>query len=333
MSGLITGINGGAVAGGIREGGGTQLTVATVADGEVLYRSGTTVDGVANTALVAGALKSATTSVSVSAATAPSSGQVLTATGASTATWQAVSGGGVTTYAYHDTRPSALGAASDHDIEFATEEPTDSGYAYNTAPSGTPDFLTLNSSGNPKASWEGATREGHGAVQPIDATAFIADKTITVDTDCWLHFRCPIATVNGTPDATNYTTARLALDDGAGTNRIELWFGHAYTATSGVNAASAIAVQTTASTPASVGSLSWSAHSPVEEAFIIKDSTVYYFYVRVGTTWRYLGTHTHATTMTRIRLWFLTDGAMLPGGGILYPKFFRYGSSLPTALP
>lgn len=40
------------------------------------------------------ALKSATTNVDVSAATAPSSGQVLTATGASTATWQTPSGGG-----------------------------------------------------------------------------------------------------------------------------------------------------------------------------------------------------------------------------------------------
>ncbi len=42
---------------------------------------------------VARALKSATTNVDVSAATAPSSGQVLTATSDSTATWQTVSGG------------------------------------------------------------------------------------------------------------------------------------------------------------------------------------------------------------------------------------------------
>lgn len=43
---------------------------------------------------VAKALQSATTNVDVSAATAPSSGQVLTATGASTATWQTAGGGG-----------------------------------------------------------------------------------------------------------------------------------------------------------------------------------------------------------------------------------------------
>lgn len=40
-------------------------------------------------------LKSATTSVSINTATAPSSGQVLTATSGTTATWQTPSGGGV----------------------------------------------------------------------------------------------------------------------------------------------------------------------------------------------------------------------------------------------
>lgn len=42
----------------------------------------------------AAALRSATTRVDVSAATAPSSGQILTATGSTTATWQTASGGG-----------------------------------------------------------------------------------------------------------------------------------------------------------------------------------------------------------------------------------------------
>lgn len=45
---------------------------------------------------VALALKSATTNVDVSAATAPSSGQVLTATGTTAATWQTPSGGSTT---------------------------------------------------------------------------------------------------------------------------------------------------------------------------------------------------------------------------------------------
>lgn len=47
-----------------------------------------------NTTGYAEALKSATTTVSVSAATAPSSGQVLTATSGTTATWQTPAGGG-----------------------------------------------------------------------------------------------------------------------------------------------------------------------------------------------------------------------------------------------
>jgi hypothetical protein len=47
-----------------------------------------------NTTGYASALKSATTTVSVSAATAPSSGQILTAISASAATWQTPAGGG-----------------------------------------------------------------------------------------------------------------------------------------------------------------------------------------------------------------------------------------------
>lgn len=46
------------------------------------------------TATSTNALESATTTVNVSSATAPSSGQVLTATGSTTATWQTPSGGG-----------------------------------------------------------------------------------------------------------------------------------------------------------------------------------------------------------------------------------------------
>lgn len=52
------------------------------------------------TKIIAGALKSATTTVSVIAATAPTSGQVLTATGGSTATWQTASGGLLSTTQY-----------------------------------------------------------------------------------------------------------------------------------------------------------------------------------------------------------------------------------------
>ena len=51
-----------------------------------------------NTSGYAEALKSATTTVSVSAATAPSSGQVLTATSSTAAAWQTPSGGGSKTF-------------------------------------------------------------------------------------------------------------------------------------------------------------------------------------------------------------------------------------------
>ena len=50
-----------------------------------------TMTGATNT-LTASVLKSATTEISISGATAPSNGQVLTATSSTTATWQTPSG-------------------------------------------------------------------------------------------------------------------------------------------------------------------------------------------------------------------------------------------------
>lgn len=63
--------------------------------------TGTNITGTAAglTAGVSNGLKSATTTVSVSAATAPSSGQVLTATSSTAATWQSVTGTGDVTAA------------------------------------------------------------------------------------------------------------------------------------------------------------------------------------------------------------------------------------------
>lgn len=59
---------------------------------------GTNITGTATglTSGITNALKSATTTVDVSAATAPTTGQVLTAMGASAATWQTPTGGGLT---------------------------------------------------------------------------------------------------------------------------------------------------------------------------------------------------------------------------------------------
>jgi len=56
-----------------------------------------TITGTATTSTGTNALYSATTTVNVSSATAPTTGQVLTATGASAATWQDAAGGGTWT--------------------------------------------------------------------------------------------------------------------------------------------------------------------------------------------------------------------------------------------
>jgi len=77
----------------------TSPTLVTPALGTPSALVGTNITGTgasftAGTATVANGLKSATTTVAVSSATAPSSGQVLTATSSTAATWQTPSGGG-----------------------------------------------------------------------------------------------------------------------------------------------------------------------------------------------------------------------------------------------
>lgn len=93
--------------------GGTGVTTSTGSGNNVLSTSptlvtpilGTPTSGVATnltgtasglTSGITNALKSATTTVDVSAATAPSTGQVLTATDSTHATWQGAAGGGST---------------------------------------------------------------------------------------------------------------------------------------------------------------------------------------------------------------------------------------------
>lgn len=84
-----------AAAGG---GGGSGITIGSTSitggtNGNILYNNAGAVGELTPANLVAGALKSATTNVSVSSATAPTNGQVLTATSNTTATWQTPSGG------------------------------------------------------------------------------------------------------------------------------------------------------------------------------------------------------------------------------------------------
>ncbi len=73
-----------------------------------------------NTTGYASALKSATTTVSVSAATAPTTGQVLKATGASTATWQNESGGATIASTTNVIKGDGAGNGSDSGIDPAT---------------------------------------------------------------------------------------------------------------------------------------------------------------------------------------------------------------------
>lgn len=239
-------------------------------------------------------------------------------------------GGGGTTDAYIDERPTSLGAASAHDIDFATQEPSDSGYTYSVTPSGTPDIYTVNVT-TPKVAWEGALREGHGAVQPVDATVFIAGKTgLTLDTQSWYWFRNLMITNNRTvPTATDATYSILVLADAGLTNNVAIYGGPALNGSAFIG----LKQKTTAGVPAAATGLVFSPYAPaVDEMFIQKNGTSYFFWVRTASGWHYIGTETHATTFTVIRLLWFDDGGA-PGTSIHYPKFFRYGSGLLAAPP
>jgi hypothetical protein len=134
---------------GLSGGGGGVVSVAS-ADANI-----TVVDGTSNAVLTlvqAPALKSATTTVNVSSATAPVNGQVLTATSSTAATWQTPSGssGGVVFRASTSsaqTVPAVTGVTVELDtVEFDTNsffntttyqfEPTIAGYYWIGATAG-----------------------------------------------------------------------------------------------------------------------------------------------------------------------------------------------------
>lgn len=75
-------------------GGGGGVTSVTSANADLTVANTNTTPVI--TLVQTPAIRSATTTINVSSATAPTSGQVLTATGASAATWQTPSGGGLT---------------------------------------------------------------------------------------------------------------------------------------------------------------------------------------------------------------------------------------------
>src|SRR5207253_652521 len=97
ISGLGTGV---ATALAVNVGSAGALVTFNGALGTPSSGTATNLTGTAAglTSGITNALKSATTTVDVSAATAPTSGQVLTATSGTAATWQTVSGTGTVTH-------------------------------------------------------------------------------------------------------------------------------------------------------------------------------------------------------------------------------------------
>lgn len=99
---------------GVNVGSAGAFTTFDGAHGTPSSLTGTNITGTATglTSGVTNALKSATTTVDVSAATAPTSGQVLTATAGTTATWQTPSTGWALTGNSNVTTPTITGVPS-----------------------------------------------------------------------------------------------------------------------------------------------------------------------------------------------------------------------------
>ena len=148
--------------------------LGTPASGVATNLTGTASGLTAGTATVANGLKSATTTVSVSGATAPSSGQVLTATSSTVATWQTPAATGVTslngqTGAITQTSQDAIGAV---------------------------EALLYSSAGNSLTA--GTTYAGSGLRRGYTAgTDAFVERSISSGSSCTGTWRCMGGTVNG----------------------------------------------------------------------------------------------------------------------------------------
>lgn len=102
----------------------TSPTLVTPALGTPSALVATNATGTATglTSGITNALKSATTTVDVSAATAPTSGQVLTATSGTAATWQTPAGGSATIVTCIPTSVAPLNLQSTDTYEFTTAQ-------------------------------------------------------------------------------------------------------------------------------------------------------------------------------------------------------------------
>lgn len=243
-----------------------------------------------------------------------------------------VSLSGLTTFNYQDNRPSYLGAASAHDIEFGNEAPTDKGWAHSSSPSGTPDIRALNNTAAHKVGWSGSFRDGHGAVQTIDASSFEITKTITPAAESWIWAR-NIMDTNAKDSPTNIICnyMYLRIDDGDLSDSIEAFAGAIDIGGTDFAAAKR---ETNASTPGTAAGASFAVYgSGAEELFIQRSTDDYEIHAKIHGSWRYLGGESKSTSMPRVAMGWHNDGDLAPGTSIHYPKFFRYGTGLLTRPP
>lgn len=228
-------------------------------------------------------------------------------------------------------RPDYLGAASAHDIEFASVSPLGSpGYSLSVAASGTAIDAYATVASNPRVSWAGALRPGFGLIQPHNNTEIYLSKTgLTLASDCWVWARCLIVNeTRSAPDANEEHRWTLALStDATYTDLIGIHVGDVQASVD----ASSLFVKYTAGVGSAPGTqTNWAQGTvpQITQTFIQKNGTTYHAWARnADLSWTYLGSTTHAASIDTIMITYYTHGGS-PGSGLFMNSFLRYGEGL-----
>lgn len=313
--------------------GSDPLTVGTTADSFCVGNDARLSDD-----RTASGLRTATTVVDIDGATAPTSGQVLTATGGSAATWQDPAGGSVASELF--TAPASPHASLDD--EFLGTSLDAKWSVRNSAgtvvtPGATVDPYTTFASGDPKIQ-VGRTYWDSWCQVQVEAnnTTWTMTQPYSVPTNMFIWCRVAVHRAGTVNNNQGYVELGFWADNGSGgpahsTNGVQL----AYDA----NAASpALLFYTyTAGVSATVrrGSDMGMAAGTVYEYFgIHKLNTTYHGWVFAhGRGLAYMGSATHATAMAHVGFRFIDSTSVSPANSLINIDFFRAVDNVTAYLP
>jgi hypothetical protein len=262
--------------------------------------------------------------VNVGSAAPPSTGQVLVATSATTATWQSasqVSSGGWWS------QPVSPGAIDD---EFTADTSGNWSFSPSLSGSAIDPYATI--SVNPRVSWN-TRRSSHLAFQTADATDCKMYRSITLDTDCFIWFRCAAGWQDGTAvGATTQNSVTMYLSEDSG-----LFINHYVSispftvASGGTSHVGLFGKKDSGGTNSNIGDTIGSTNHPhpIEFAGLQKIGSVFHGWVANSAgSWLYLSSFTYSgNTLDTIGFNFYGDGET-PGSHVFFMDFVRYQSGI-----